>query len=769
MLECGVSRSGGIGGKIKRVRQLNQRTQLLLHLTPPLHRCHTAFSSLLCEAVSISVCSCQILPCLPISSLLASCLLRLFHGIWQLQQQLAYLQLWLSTRKLLATCHLPPTPPRPPLSTMAKTVSSKTKLEREREKAEKAAQKQQLAAEREKARQQKETEKAQAAAIKATKAAERARIEAEREKLRREKEEVRMERERLAVEREKDRMAREKEKSERDKEKSGKDKAKKEKAQEQERLADRSRNLLSAFLGVAPKPAANDTQPAGAATTPTAPQTSIDVAVADGGSGSAATPSSSATSSSSSCSSSCSSSSSSTSSPATASPPSPPQLLFHPFQLKPNSSLAPVHRLPPANTDEIDCMTQQHSPSSTCPHYPALASPSSALSSHSSIHRAYLLDSAGVVHGRKRRRCLFYCRPSRRNKLIQHQRTFRPPFYGYLPSLPARPLSAAQPFALQSSGINYEVDSDEEWGEEPEGEELGEDEEEDEEGDGGKEASRGQLRRDGYEEDGDFTVPEDEDEALLMGGLMAEARVMEKGGKKRVVIRPIVVGPWHVGDTVTAEVAELRRRTQWKWCRSLAREVVKRTKEGDEEKVERSETGKAHKRKAEAAVAETNSVSSDREHTGVEEHGAGTSAVQHSQSGQRIEQQQQLQVGGCFIPLVKKKVKRTIVPLLTSAPPVPPTTADPASDSTATTMSHLPSSVTESKGLDSAVCLVDAMCAESEGVVAVSEVAMVDVDGGRCASGSELEVSELELTTELSCSETGTCSDMLTSELSIAD
>ena len=643
---------------------------------------------------------------------------------------------------------------------MAKTVSSKVKLEKEREKAEKAKQKEQLAAEKERVKQQKDAEKAQAAAVKAAKAAERARIEAERDKLRREKEEVRMERERLQVEREKERMAREKEKTEKEKEKSGKEKAKKEKEQEKERLVDRSRNLLSAFLGVTHKPAANDTQPAVAAAGAATAQTSTDSAAADSSScTTTALPSSTATSS-------------STSAPptmATAPQSTPPQPLFHPFQLKPNSSLAPLHRLPPASTDEINYMTQQHSPSSTYSDYPSLASPTSASSAN--IHATYMRDGASVIERRKRRRSVFYSRPSRRNKLIQHHRTFRPPFYGYLPTLPARALSASRPFGLQSTGINYEVDSDEEWGEEPEGEELGEDEEDEEEGDAGKDLSRGQLRRDGYEEDGDFTVPEDEDEALLMGGLMAEARVMEKGGKKRIVIRPIIVGPWHVGDAITAEVAELRRRTQWKWCRPLTRDVVKRVREVEEERLDRAETSKAHKPKDGAVTTEAASASSAKGRTAMEECEASKVDAQPPHSEQQVEQRLQQQAAGdCFTPPVKKKARRTIVPQLTSTPHSTPTVPHLASAFTVSALDQSLSPTPENQRLDAGACAVDDKRLVGESVAMVSEVAMdvIDADAGHGASGSELEVSELELTTELSCSEMGTCSEMLTSELSTA-
>ena len=645
---------------------------------------------------------------------------------------------------------------------MAKSASSKTKLEREKEKAEKVAQKEQLAAEKEKAKQQKEAEKAQAAAAKAAKAVERARVDAEREKLRREKEELRLEKERLQLEREKEKMAREKEKSEKEREKSGKERAKKDKAQEQEKLADRSRSLMSAFLGVAPKPSAIDTQassPAAVAASPTA----SDAETPDGSSGPSTQPASAASP--------VASSSPSSASPTAACTPAQPQPLFHPFQLKPNSSLAPLHRLPSATSDEIDYMTQQHSPASTCTDYPSLASSASS-SSTNSIHAAYTRGGA-LETGRKRRRTLFFRRPSRRNKLIQHLRTFRPPFYGYLPSLPSHPLCATSPFALQSLGVNYDADSDEEWGEEPEGEELGEDDEDgaDEEGDGGREAQRGQLRRDGYEEDGDFTVPEDEDEALLTGGLMAEARVMEKGGKKRIVIRPIVVGPWRAGEAVSVEVAELRRRTQWKWCRPLTREVVKRPKEAaEEERVERKESSKPRKRKADS-VAENGALANGvNSGTASEEGGTGTSEGQQQHDERHIEQQQQpLRAGDCFTPVVRKKVKRVIVPQLTSAPSSTPSTDSPSSATTSSSPSQLQPAKSELKAVPVAAASADVVCVLSESGLVISEVAMegVEADGGRGAAGSEAEVSELELSTELSCGELG--SDMLTSELSSTD
>lgn len=105
-------------------------------------------------------------------------------------------------------------------------------------------------------------------------------------------------------------------------------------------------------------------------------------------------------------------------------------------------------------------------------------------------------------------------RASRRKKLLQFHDSIRPAYYGRHAGKSVS-VSAVKPFALDSA-LNYEVDSDDEWGEEPEdAEELSsndEAEEKDEDSSGAKGSSR--LRSDGLEEDDEFLVPEDEDLAV---------------------------------------------------------------------------------------------------------------------------------------------------------------------------------------------------------------------------------------------------------------
>ena len=197
--------------------------------------------------------------------------------------------------------------------------------------------------------------------------------------------------------------------------------------------------------------------------------------------------------------------------------------------------------------------------------------------------------------------------------------------------------------------------------------------------------------------------------------------MVEKGGKKRVVIRPIVVGPWHAGEAIPTELAELRRRTQWKWCRPLTRDVVKRTKELDEDR-EKVETGKADRRKADGAAAETLPAdSNNKECVVVEERRVSTSEAQPLPDGQ----QKQQQAGDCFAPPVKKKVKRTIVPQLTLPAVAPQDTAAalPLSLAPTSHSQQLPPS-SESKRLDAVASAVDVVCVVSASVAVVSDVAM---------------------------------------------
>ena len=111
---------------------------------------------------------------------------------------------------------------------------------------------------------------------------------------------------------------------------------------------------------------------------------------------------------------------------------------------------------------------------------------------------------------------------------------------------------------MKDPALNYEVDSDEEWGEEPEdGEELaseGENEGNERTGEETETDQHGHIRSDGLEEDG-FLVPEEEDQMMLGGINLSEAKVMKAGGKTRVIITPQVVGPL----SLNAEDSDQRR------------------------------------------------------------------------------------------------------------------------------------------------------------------------------------------------------------------
>ena len=378
---------------------------------------------------------------------------------------------------------------------MARTkLGVKASEAKAREKVEKEQQKTKAKEEKERAKAEKERVKAEKERLKAEKDAELAQVKEQRRQLR------------LDVERRK--LEAEKEKVEREERESRQRQQKLQGKVRHDSQMDRSRTLLSSFLGVAPahiKPKPLDpTTPLAAS----APDTTDTV-----------TPSASTTL------------------PSSLSDPSPPSSCpspssntaeaqispFHPFQPKPNTAMAPLYALPPATPAEVSFMDHNlgllphHSASSPSP---SPSSPSSSLSSlppsHPYAHRPLPL--------RRRPPFRWSSHPplSRRSKLLQHHTSYRPPWVGFFPLstttiLPSRPLA-------REGRVVYDVDSDEEWGEEPEGEELesgdegGAGDEEDGGGGGGGGGGvgvggvggggglggRGRIRADGYEEDGDF-------------------------------------------------------------------------------------------------------------------------------------------------------------------------------------------------------------------------------------------------------------------------
>ena len=394
----------------------------------------------------------------------------------------------------------------------------------------KAKEKEAKALLQQRAREEKEKQKADKERVKAEK--ERARAEKERERVEKERvraareaelEAVKEQRRQLRLDAERKKLEADKEKSEREERDKAQRQARQQEKERRDRQADRSRNLLSSFLGVPPsKPKAADSVAVDAAEANAASAPlSAAASSADGGG-------------------------SSTFSAAPVADDIAP--LFHPFQPKPNTVMAAVLRVPPASADEIAFMDHSLHLSS------ASSSSSSPPSPSSSLRPVYL----SPLRPTRRRAAFQWSRHpprSRRSKLIQHHTSYRPPWWGFFPLSTSSVLPFA-PFG-RDSAVNYDVDSDEEWGNEPEGEEL-------QSGDEGEEEEEkvGRIRADGYEEDGDFVVPEEEDEAARGMGAQVEGRLVEKGGVRRVVIRPVIRGPYKEGAELTADMREL---LQWAW------------------------------------------------------------------------------------------------------------------------------------------------------------------------------------------------------------
>jgi len=106
-------------------------------------------------------------------------------------------------------------------------------------------------------------------------------------------------------------------------------------------------------------------------------------------------------------------------------------------------------------------------------------------------------------------------RASRGKKFLQFHENYRPAWYGRYPQS-SRVIRPRQPLAQDAKQLDYDIDSDEEWGEEPnDGEELDSDmSDDDDEDDTDDKAAAKKKRKDGLIEDEGFLVPEDEDEAM---------------------------------------------------------------------------------------------------------------------------------------------------------------------------------------------------------------------------------------------------------------
>ena len=141
---------------------------------------------------------------------------------------------------------------------------------------------------------------------------------------------------------------------------------------------------------------------------------------------------------------------------------------------------------------------------------------------------------------------------------------------------------------------------------------------------------------------GTFVVPEDEDEGGLGVAGVVGGVVVEKGGVKRVVIRPIIRGPYKEGDEVTADVRELLKWT-WKLMGDSPIDVASKRPQ-ESERIdgggEEGEKGRRTKRKRPAV----------------------DSAEEVKEEGAKGEAKGGEEAAACT-PQVKKKPRRVIVPL----------------------------------------------------------------------------------------------------------
>ena len=503
----------------------------------------------------------------------------------------------------------------------AKDAKAKEKAEKAAVKLREKEEKERLKAEKERLKADKERDKAEKERVKAQRDAELSAIKDQRLQLRLDAERKKLEAEREKAEREQRDGHQRQPRQQRQQEKS-----------RQDTQMDRSRNLLSSFLGVAPvkpKAAAEATSDSPAAPPPPAPTSPLASATADPSTSSSPSP--------------------------PPPPPSAPAPLFHPFQPKPHTVMAPVRRLPLPTPAELGYLDQlYHLPSAP----PSPISPSS-------LSSPYLLPPLPP-----RRRAPFHWsrhRPhSRRPKLIQHHTSYRPPWYGYFP-LSTRAILPHAPFR-RDPALSYDVDSDEEWGHEPEGEELQSGEEGEEEGEAGGAGGGGRTRADGYEEDGDFLVPEDEDEGAGVEGAV-RAVVTEKGGVKRVVVQPVVRGPYKEGDELTPEVQELLKWT-WRLMDGPIDAVRKREKkEGEDDDGEKA----ARKRKQPPAAAASDGQDTRAKTTSPSKEGDTTRSDAAAAASSAVVATPQA-----------KKMKRVIVPQTASSLPAPSTPAAAPAPSTPT-------------------------------------------------------------------------------------
>lgn len=172
---------------------------------------------------------------------------------------------------------------------------------------------------------------------------------------------------------------------------------------------------------------------------------------------------------------------------------------------------------------------------------------------------------------------------TRKKKLIQFHDNYRPAWYGRIAktlmgeattsqtvapvATPAAPVDSSSSsflplprcrrplvrWSVDPAILNYDVDSDDDWGEEPDdGEELASEDDDSDMSD-----ADGEIRGDGLEEDG-WLVPEDQDPlADQTGGKATANSKQSKGNKARdAAMVPIIVGPFANIDAIARAYAK---------------------------------------------------------------------------------------------------------------------------------------------------------------------------------------------------------------------
>lgn len=148
---------------------------------------------------------------------------------------------------------------------------------------------------------------------------------------------------------------------------------------------------------------------------------------------------------------------------------------------------------------------------------------------------------------------------SRRKKLLQFWENYRPAWWGVWADIPAEVSRPRKPLD-RYSGVDYEADSEQEWGDDAEdGEDCGSDDDDDANDDEVKAVesavSTKRRRADGLVEDEGFLLPESEDEDAL------DSVTGERKRKYADAFEPVVLGPvtsWHPEGKNTEQLVAMR-------------------------------------------------------------------------------------------------------------------------------------------------------------------------------------------------------------------